>query len=41
MAGVIEISCVSVDGSCSGQPVIVTLNLRGRLVNSLLPTKLR
>jgi len=33
-------SWVSPGVQCSTQPVIVTLNLRGRLVNALLPRKI-
>ncbi len=40
-AGVIATSCVSTAVQLSGQPVMVTLNLRGRFVNSRLPRKMR
>ena len=41
IAGVIAMSWVSPAVQCSRQPVIVTLNLRGRFVNALLPRKIR
>ena len=40
-AGVMETSCVSAPVQFSRQPVMVTLNLRGRLVKALLPRKIR